>query len=171
MSASPDYVAKNAAYAAAFKPGDIPSFNNPAKPRGMIVTCMDPRIAPYTQFGAKLGDNAVIRNAGGSTREGLRSLILAQQLGNRNVAVIHHTDCGMTHLTTKGIRAAVKEAHPGDAAAAKAIDEINFLEFTDIDESVRDDVKFLRDHPLILKETNITGWTFDVKTGKVHRVV
>ncbi|KAJ7593969.1 carbonic anhydrase [Mycena floridula] len=169
MSQSPDYVAKNASYAATFKPEDMPPLV-PGK-TNLIVTCMDPRLDPYAQFGAKLGDTALIRNGGGSTKEALRSIVIAQQMGTRNIAVIHHTDCGMTHLTTQGIRSAVKKAHPGDEGAAKAIDVIDFLEFTDIDGSVKVDVEFLHNHPLILKETNVTGWTFDLETGKVHRVV
>ncbi|KAJ7593994.1 carbonic anhydrase [Mycena floridula] len=169
MSQSPDYVAKNASYATTFKPEDILPLV--AEKVDLIVTCMDPRIDPYTQFGAKMGDTALIRNGGGSTKEALRSIVFIQQMGVRNIAVIHHTDCGLTHITTEGIRSAVKKAHPGEEEAAKAIDAIDFLEFTDIDGSVKVDVEFLHNHPLILKETNVTGWTFDLKTGKVHRVV
>ncbi|KAJ7592568.1 carbonic anhydrase [Mycena floridula] len=168
-----DYAAKNASYAATFTPGDLPSLFELVDVEGIIVTCMDPRVDPYTQFGANILKNGVIQNGGGRTKDALRSIITVQQLGVRNVAVIHHTDCKLTHFSNEKLRAAVKKAHPGDeAATTKAVEEIDVMAFSgDIDDSVREDVEFLRSHPLILKETTVTGWTLDLETGKVHKVV
>ena len=73
----------------------------------------------------------------------------------------------MLTFTTEELQQKVKTASPGDEAVASAIKEINFLEFAHLEDSVKDDVKFLQDNPLVLPETTITGWTYDVTTGKV----
>ena len=52
----------------------------------------------------------VIRNAGGRARDALRSLIISQRLlGTREVAVVHHTDCGMLTFSNRELRAKVQE--------------------------------------------------------------
>lgn len=57
-----------------------------------IVTCMDAWIHEADAFGIELGDAHIIRNAGGSAREALRSLIVSQQvLGTNEVWVVKHT--------------------------------------------------------------------------------
>ena len=52
-----------------------------------------------------------------------------------------------------------------------SIDAIAFQEFSDVDQSVREDVEYLRAHPLILEESVVSGWSYDVKTGKLTKVV
>jgi carbonic anhydrase len=73
----------------------------------------------------------------------------------------------MLTFTTEQLKNIVKEASPGDAAVAEAVDQLQFLEFPHLEESVKDDVKFLQENSLILPETKISGWTYDVRTGKV----
>ncbi|KZP32281.1 carbonic anhydrase [Athelia psychrophila] len=137
-----------------------------------IVTCMDARIDPAASLGIPEGDAHIIRNAGGSAKDALRSIVISQRLlGTREVAVFHHTNCGMLTFSTDQLRGIVKDAAPGDAAVAKQVDEIEFLEFSDIHAAVKSDVEFLKASPLVLKETEITGWTYDVETGKIERVV
>lgn len=55
--------------------------------------------------------------------------------------------------------------------ATAAIDSIAFLPFSDLEKSVKDDVAFLKAHPLVLEETKISGWIHDVKDGKISQVV
>ena len=52
-----------------------------------------------------------------------------------------------------------------------SIDAIAFQEFSDVDQSVREDVEYLRAHPLILEGTVISGWTYKVESGEVVKVV
>jgi len=133
---------------------------------------MDSRIDVLSQLGLKEGDAHIIRNAGGSAQDSLRSLIISQRLLNtREIAVFHHTNCGMVTFKTEGLRKMLKEADPTDAAVAKAADSIDFLEFSDLDDSVKSDVEFLQEHPLILKDTVISGWVYHVESGKIRRVV
>lgn len=51
---------------------------------------------------------------------------------------------------------------------ATALEAINFKPLGRLQGSVQDDVNFLREHPLILPETRITGWNFDVRSGRVR---
>ena len=56
---------------------------------------MDARIDPTAAYGVNLGDAHVIRNAGGSARDALRSLVISEQLlGTKEILLIKHTGCG-----------------------------------------------------------------------------
>jgi carbonic anhydrase len=138
--------------------GDLPA--EPIK-RLAVVACMDARLDPLPALGLDLGDAHVIRNAGGLAREALRSLVLSQQLlGTREVVILHHTDCGMLTFENEELYERL-----GDAAR-----EIDFMPFSDLDQSVRDDVQFLKDSPLIPDEIPIRGFVHDVKTGGVREI-
>lgn len=153
-----------------------------------VVTCQDARLelkknpqhscmkkiltvshsSPAAHLGIKEGDAHVIRNAGGSAKDALRSIVISQRLlGTHEIAVFHHTGCGMLIFSTNELRDIVKKADPGNSTTASQVDAIDFLEFTDVEDSVRSDVKFLQESPLVLKETSITGWVYEVETGKV----
>jgi carbonic anhydrase len=85
-------------------------------------------------------------------------------LGTREIALFHHTKCGMSMCTSHGVRQKVKESL---SEKAECVNDIDFLEFGDLEGSVREDVKWLQEHPLILPETTVTGWVYEVETGKV----
>ena len=73
----------------------------------------------------------------------------------------------MLTFTTPQLRDIVKSSAPDDPAVAQAVEKIDFLEFPELEESVRRDVTYLKESPLILKETEVTGWVYEVGTGKV----
>jgi carbonic anhydrase len=99
-------------------------------------------------------------------KDALRSLIVSQQiLGTREIALFHHTGCSMTSCSTPDVRARVRASVPGPGAAV--VDGMDFLEFGDLEGSVKEDVAWLKAHPLILRETVVTGWLYDVDTGAV----
>jgi carbonic anhydrase len=85
------------------------------------------------------------------------------------IAVVHHTDCGATKFTTEWLRDKVKAANPGRDDVAKTIDGMDWHTFTDVEESVKRDLKYLAESPLVVKGTKVTGWIYDVDTGKVNR--
>jgi carbonic anhydrase len=101
-----------------------------------------------------------------NSRDALRSLIISQRLlGTREIALFHHTGCGMVTVKTPEVRKIVKElGNPG----CEQVDNIDFLEFSNLETSVQEDVKWLKEHPLILPETIITGWVYEVETGAVR---
>lgn len=163
MAVVPDLLAANRRYAAGFKKGDLPM--PPAK-RLAILTCMDARIDPAKVLGLEEGDAHVIRNAGGRpSDDAIRSLVISQLLlGTREILVIHHTDCGMLTFSNADLRSKIKADLGADASS------IDFLPFSDLAQSVRDDVAALRQSPLLLKDAPISGFIYDVKTGGVTPV-
>ncbi|KAF9650707.1 carbonic anhydrase [Thelephora ganbajun] len=162
----------NLSYVASFR--DKGELAIPPAKHLAIVTCMDARIDVVAQLGLKEGDAHIIRNAGGSAKDSIRSLVISQRLlGTREIAVFHHTDCGMLTFTTPQLREKLKasaEADDGEKIA-DAVDAIQFLEFSDLDKAVKEEVEYVKVHPLILKETEVTGWVYHVESGKVRRVV
>jgi carbonic anhydrase len=162
MSVIDELLEANRGYARTFDRGHLPM---PPARRVAVVTCMDARILPSRVLGIDIGEAHVIRNAGGRAQEALRSLVISQQLlGTREVAVIHHTDCGMLTFTNPQLRAKVKETLGADAGG------IDFLPFSDVEQSVREDVDFLRASPLIPRDIPIRGFVYDVKTGTLTEV-
>lgn len=128
--------------------------------------------SPEEFLGLNIGEAHIIRNAGGLAKESLRSIIISQRLlGTKDVLVIHHSDCGMLTFSDELLRSKVIDAHPGDTKVSEAVNDLQFGPFPDLDRSVKDDVAFLKNHPLVLKEGNITGWVYEVETGKVREVV
>ncbi|KAJ8596790.1 carbonic anhydrase [Rhizopogon salebrosus TDB-379] len=167
--ATVDFKQANETYAANF--GDSGKLSIPPSKHLVVVTCMDARLKPEEFLGLNLGEAHIIRNAGGLAKEALRSIIISQRLlGTRDILVIHHSDCGMLTFTDEQLRSKVISAHPGNAAVSEAISSLQFGPFPNLDASVKDDVTFLKDHPLVLKEGNITGWVYEVETGKIRAV-
>lgn len=80
----------------------------PLKPKTKvaIVTCMDSRLHVAQALGLALGDAHILRNAGGRvTEDVIRSLVISQQqMGTREIVVLHHTDCGLRPLRTMSLR-------------------------------------------------------------------
>jgi carbonic anhydrase len=163
MSVVPRFLEANERYAATFTKGDLAM---PPARRVAILTCMDARLDPAKFLGLEEGDAHVIRNAGGrATADALRSLIISQQLlGTREIVVIHHTDCGMLTFTDDQLRRQLRERFGVPA------DDWAFLPFTDLAQSVRDDIAVIRRSPFILPETTITGFIYDVRTGRLSQV-
>ncbi|KAJ7102349.1 carbonic anhydrase [Mycena belliarum] len=158
--ASADFLEANGKYAANFEKPDRSLLRN------VIIEC-----SPYDQLGLKLGEVITIRNAGGSAKEALRSIMVAQHfIGvTGEIAVFHHKDCGMSRVTTEAMRGLVRIANPGRADIAATVDGIDFYQIDHIEESVKADVRFLAENPLVVKGTKISGWIYDVDTGKASR--
>ncbi|MBM9834010.1 carbonic anhydrase, partial [Enterococcus faecalis] len=87
----------------------------------------------------------ILRNAGGRvTDDTIRSLVIPeQQLGTREIVVLHHTDCGMQGLSND----AFAEQLARDLGVS--VHGKDFLPFSDVEESVPEDVRKLRESPLI----------------------
>ncbi|KAK7064587.1 carbonic anhydrase [Favolaschia claudopus] len=162
------FVQANEKYAANFSKPDGSGFKN-----YMIIACCDPRIDPESQLGIKSGEAVIIRNAGGSAIDALRSIIVPQHaIGvTGEIAVFHHTDCGMTKVTTPAMREMLKKANPDRQDVAATVDGMEFYEICDVEQSVRADVDFLAENALILRGTRICGWVYDVETGRIEKIV
>ncbi|KAG9051064.1 hypothetical protein FS837_012571 [Tulasnella sp. UAMH 9824] len=173
MSVAAELAKANESYASSF--GSKGSLALPPARKVVIITCMDARIDPAASLGLKEGDAHVIRNAGGRAQEALRSVIISQQLlGTREVVLFHHTDCGMLTFKDDVLREKLKGSVKADVreAVGPAVDQISFLPFPDLEQSIKEDVAYLKASPLVLEETKskITGWIYDVYSGKVTQV-
>lgn len=47
---------------------------------------------------------------------------------------------------------------------------INWLSFKGVEQSVRDDINRIKGHPLVPDYIPVTGYVYDVKTGKLNKV-
>jgi carbonic anhydrase len=162
MTVTDELIKANEAYAEGFAKGDLPT--PPAK-RVAVIACMDARLIPSRILGLEEGDAHVIRNAGGLAKDAIRSLVISQQLlGTQEVVILHHTDCGMLTFQNEDVYAKVRESLGADASG------IDFLPFPDLDQSVRDDIAFLRESPLIPDDIPIRGFVYDVHDGTLREV-
>lgn len=129
---------------------------------------MDARIDPASAFGISLGDAHVIRNAGASAIDARRSLIISQQLlGTTEILLVKHTGCGMLTFKNEDVGRIV-EGNLGKEAG-ESVKRVDFLPFGDLDEAVRRDVEVLeRDEVL---RGGVTGWVYEVETGRIRRVI
>ena len=175
--------AANAQYAGRFgeKLSKLPI---PPARKFAILTCMDARMHASKLFGLEEGDAHIIRNAGGrASDDAIRSLVISYKLlGTKEFFVVHHTNCGMVTfnngmmagLLANSLETAVHDGTawrdvgqgPGSAEAAK----IDWLTFTDDRQAIIDDVKKVRNHPLVPKSIPVYGYLYDVRTGKLEEI-
>jgi carbonic anhydrase len=154
----------NRDYAQRFAQGGLPG---PPARRLAVLTCMDARLDPQAFLGLTLGDAHVIRNAGGrASDDAIRSLVISSELlGTREFLVIHHTACGMQSFTNQELRRRLQESRGADAFG------VDFLPFGDPAQSVHDDVRRILASPLLAPEIVVSGWLYDVRTGRLEQVV
>jgi carbonic anhydrase len=163
VSAKSEFVKANEKYAASFSKGQLPM---PPGRKVAVLTCMDARLDPAKFLGLQEGDAHVIRNAGGrASGDAIRSLAISQQLlGTEEVVVVHHTDCGMLTFSNDDIRRILRERLSADAS------NVDFLPFPDLTQSVRDDVAAVKNSQLIPNGIPVSGFIYDVKTGRLQEV-
>ena len=130
----------------------------------LVLTCLDARLDPARMLGLEIGDAHVLRNAGGRvTDDVVRSAVVSSWLlGTREFLVIHHTDCGMTKFTDDVLHGMIQ-----DATGIDVSDE-EYLSFSDVDESVREDVARLRDLKTLPEGVTVAGLVYDVRTGALR---
>ncbi len=177
-----EVLAANQKYAATF--GDKANLAMPPARHFAVLTCMDARLDPAKFAGLAEGDAHVIRNAGGrASDDAIRSLVISYKLlGTREWFVIHHTNCGMEFFTNDVMRGLL--AHSLESAAltdkgfqdvgkgpgSRAGEFIEWLTIRDQEQSVRDDVHRIREHPLVPANIAIYGYIYDVKSGRLLEV-
>lgn len=133
---------------------------------------MDARIDPAAAYGISLGDAHVIRNAGGNARDALRSLVISQQLlGTTEIVLVKHTGCGMLTFKNEDATALVRQNLGEGAVRSLGAFSDDFQPFPDLEEAVRSDVEFLKESELIPNSVNVSGWVYEVETGKVKSIV
>jgi carbonic anhydrase len=182
VSVLEEVLAANDAYAAGF--GDRGALALPPVRAFGILTCMDARLDPAKFAGLSEGDAHVVRNAGGrASDDAIRSIVISHKLlGTVDWFVIHHTGCGM-ELFTNGVMGDLLaqsletvEIGPdgfkdvGEGPGSPAGKEVDWLTFGDLEQSVRDDVQTIRNHPLVSSRIRLYGYVYDVGNGKLTEV-
>ena len=172
----------NQKYAANF--GDKARLAMPPARHFAVLTCMDARLDPAKFAGLAEGDAHVIRNAGGrASDDAIRSLVISYKLlGTREWFVIHHTNCGMEFFTNDVMRGLLGHSletaaltdkgfqDVGKGPGSRAGEFIEWLTIRDQEQSVRDDVHRIREHPLVPANIAIYGYIYDVKSGRLLEV-
>lgn len=144
-----------------------------------ILSCMDTRLTELlpAALGLKNGDVKMIKNAGAliSSPFGsvIRSLVVAiYELNVDEILVIGHYDCGMQNIDSGKILDKMKKRNISE-------EELNLIRYCGIDlekwllgfesaeESVKETVKLIVNHPLIPKDINVYGLIIDPSTGKI----
>lgn len=172
----------NAEYAATF--GEKGALALPPARRFAILTCMDARLDPAKYAGLSEGDAHVIRNAGGrASDDAIRSLVISYKLlGTREWFVIHHTDCGMEFFTDEVMRGLLASSLETAALGADGFYDvgkgpgsteaqyIDWLTIKDQKGSIIDDVRRIRNHPLVPRGIPIYGYLYDVRSGRLIEI-
>ena len=164
--------------------GDKSELTIPPVRQFAILTCMDARLDPAKYAGLAEGDAHVIRNAGGrASDDAIRSLVISHKLlGTKEWFVIHHTDCGMALFTDDIIRDLLAKSlktatidengwrNTEESGGSNEANHIAFLTFKNLEASVTEDVRRIRQHPLVSKSIPIYGYIYDVRSGKLIEV-
>lgn len=160
---------RNESFAETFDEGHLP-----IKPKlaTVILTCADARVDPAHFAGLELGDALILRTVGGrvTSRVALEISMLWMLMGLQNpkpsmeLAIIHHTECGMARFADPEVAARVTEKFGSDYV-------VETYAITDLQESLATDVQRLRDSALVPRELRVSGHIYDVKTGTLMKEI
>ncbi len=182
MAVVAEVMAANARYVTGF--GDKGRLALPPARRFAILTCMDARLDPAKYAGLAEGDAHVIRNAGGrATDDAIRSLVISHKLlGTVEWFVVHHTNCGMELFSDDAMASLLEDnlatasfdgktwSNPHHGGGHAAGHFIKWQTIRSQEESVIQDVRRIREHPLVPRGIPIYGYVYDVKTGRLEEV-
>ena len=147
-----------------------------------ILTCMDTRLVELlpAALGIRNGDVKLIKNAGGMITgpfdSAVRSLLVGIiELGVEEIMVIGHTDCGVQHIDSDMmIKHMLEHGVPQDHINLMKYCGIDFEKwqagFDTVEDSVRETVDTIRNHPLIPDNIQISGFVMDSYTGELHTI-
>ena len=154
---------QNEEYAKSFKHGDLPL---PPSKKIAVLACMDARLNVNDLLGLGIGEAHIIRNAGGiATEDAIRSLIISHELlGTEEFFVINHTDCDMLIFSDQVLQKKISEKYNSDASG------IIFHSFDDLEENVKKQVDKIRNTPFLIDAASVTGFVYDVGTGRIKEI-
>lgn len=156
--------------------------SNPNK-KLVILSCMDTRLTELLPkaMNIKNGDAKIIKNAGATIMHPfgsiVRSIIVAiYEFNAEDVIVVGHHGCGMSNLDTNSImNKIVKRGITEETITTlqnSGIDVARWLHgFESVEESIKESVKVIKNHPLIPRDVRIHGLIIDPYTGQLEVVV
>lgn len=149
----------------------------------VILSCMDTRLTELLPkaLNIKNGDVKLIKNAGASVMHPfgsiIRSIVVAvYEFQADEVLVIGHYDCGMSNLNVdKIIGKAMERGISPDVITTlcnAGIDIRKWLHgFNSVEQSIKESVELIKNHPLIPKDIKIHGLIIDPQTGRLEVIV
>ena len=150
----------------------------------VILSCMDTRLTDLLPkaLNLKNGDAKIIKNAGATVMHPfgsiIRSIVVAiYEFNADEVLVIGHHGCGMCNLNTDDLVKKISDRGVSEEVLNTlyngGIDIKQWLHgFNSVEESVKDSVNLIKNHPLIPKKgISIHGLVIDPATGKLDIIV
>jgi len=167
------------------------TFTNAVPLRTIVIYCYDPRAAAIPTelaklwpdetypgelildgHGNKIGSTATIFPivvAGGRAVDALRSITIGHHLfGLQNIAVVHHTNCGTSSFTARGLLDAYRSEQGVDLSDTYGPDS---LAIGHLDASLSYDVDLLRKSPAVPAAVKIVGLLFDIDRNEFTTLV
>ena len=174
-----------------FNQDTFQGFNQFIPMKTIVIYCFDPRaaeipIAVAEYFGNEVypGENVLdeaghrvgstrtlftLTNAGGRALGALQSIATMDYLFDyQNVVVVHHSFCGATALTPDILLSRFQDRY--DANISNMFDRES-LSIPHFEESVRYDVKLLRQSPAVPKHINLFGFFYEMNSGELIEIV
>jgi carbonic anhydrase len=166
-------------------------FNFAIPMKTMVIHCFDPRaseipaaIAAHFPDEVYPGENVLdeagnrightrtlfaVSNAGGRAFSALQSVATMEYLFHvQNVIVVHHSFCGATGFRPEQLLEHFHDHHHADLAPLIEKGSESILNF---EESVKHDVKLLRNSPAVPKNVKLYGFFYEMNSGKLTEIV
>ncbi len=169
----------NAAFVEKHQPAQL---SHLPRRRMAVVTCMDTRLTHLFEeaLGLHRGEVIQLRTAGATIPEGqevdgdlIRSLAGAiYLLGVREVAVIGHTDCGLSHGDLARLTASMQALGVNPDDLPKKGDELlRWLgTFQDVRQNTARTARAIRTSPYLPRSIPVHALVIDVHTGKLEMI-
>lgn len=148
-----------------------------------ILSCMDTRLTELLPkaLNLKNGDAKIIKNAGGTVihpfGSAMRSLLICvYEFDIKEIFVVGHYDCGVSSMNTdKMIKKMIDkgiELKTLDTLSRAGIKVKQWLHgFDCVEESVKESVAKIKNHPLMPNNVAVHGLIMDPETGRVDVVI
>ncbi|MGN1402014.1 MAG: beta-class carbonic anhydrase [Bacillus sp. (in: firmicutes)] len=150
--------------------------------RMVVISCMDTRLVELLPKAMNIrnGDVKIIKTAGAVVSHPfgsvMRSVLVAiYELNADEVFIIGHYDCGMASVSVERVLGKMKERNvPPDTITTIENAGIHIKEwlqgFDDVEESVKNSVRIVKNHPLLPSDVHVHGLVIDPATGKLDLV-
>ncbi|AGF58414.1 carbonic anhydrase [Clostridium saccharoperbutylacetonicum] len=153
------------------------------KKKMVILSCMDTRLTELLPkaMNIKNGDAKIIKDAGATVMHHfggvMRSIVVAvYEFGAEDVFVVGHHGCGMSNLDTKSlvkkmVDRGIKEETISTLNNAGVNVEKWLHGFESVEESIKESVRMIKDHPLIPSDIKVHGLIMSPETGELEVIV
>ena len=153
------------------------------KKKMVVLSCMDTRLTELLPkaMNIKNGDAKIIKDAGATVMHPfggvMRSILVAvYEFGTEDVFVVGHHGCGMSNLDTKSlvnkmIDRGIQEETISTLNNAGVNVEGWLHGFESVEESIKESVKMIKNHPLMPKDVKVHGLIISPDTGALEIII